>query len=103
MIKESLAQPAHPSTPPKAPSPCAGCGELSGSVSEGTGFPLVRNRRGDGLMYHVRCLPGTRTLDAVFLGARENGRMRRHNWSGAVLFGGTVSFVGFVLGYLAGV
>jgi hypothetical protein len=52
----------------KAPSLCAGCGEPSGSISAGTGFPLVRGGRSqDGdLMYHVRCLPGTRTLDAVW-------------------------------------
>ncbi|CAA9389782.1 MAG: hypothetical protein AVDCRST_MAG93-9662, partial [uncultured Chloroflexia bacterium] len=29
----------------------------------GTGFPLVRDK-GDGLMYHVRCLPGNAFLDA---------------------------------------
>src|SRR5215207_10025644 len=38
---------------------CAGCGEVAGSVSGGTGFPLMRDRRGDGRLYHVRCLPGT--------------------------------------------
>jgi hypothetical protein len=42
---------------------CAGCGEPSGSVSEGTGFPLVRDRESE-LMYHVRCLPGNLFLDA---------------------------------------
>lgn len=56
----------------KAPSLCAGCGEPSGSVSAGTGFPLVRDRK-DGLMYHVRCLPGTRTLDAVWAGLERMG------------------------------
>ena len=45
---------------------CAGCGEVAGSVSEGTGFPLVRDRHGDGRLYHVRCLPGTHDLDAVW-------------------------------------
>jgi hypothetical protein len=47
---------------------CASCGELAGSVTEGTGFPLVRDRHGDGRLYHVRCLPGTRDLDAVWSG-----------------------------------
>ena len=42
---------------------CAGCGEPSGSISEGTGFPLVRDKE-SGRMYHVRCLPGNAFLDA---------------------------------------
>ncbi len=41
------------------------CGEAAGSVSEGTGFPLVRDRRGDRGLHHVRCLLGTREFDAV--------------------------------------
>ena len=58
---------------------CEGCGEAAGSVSEGTGYPLVRDRRGDGRLYHVRCLPGTRELDAVWselerMGALNPGR-----------------------------
>ncbi len=44
---------------------CAGCGEIAGSISAGTGFPLVRSRE-EGLMFHVRCLPSTRELDAVW-------------------------------------
>ena len=47
---------------------CAGCGEPAGSVSKGAGFPLVRDQSGDGYLYHVRCLPGTRELDAVWSG-----------------------------------
>ena len=47
---------------------CTGCGEAAGSVSEGTGFPLVRDRQTDGRLYHVRCLPGTRDLDAIWSG-----------------------------------
>jgi hypothetical protein len=42
---------------------CAGCGEPSGSVSEGTGFPLVHDKESR-RMYHVRCLPGNLFLDA---------------------------------------
>jgi len=52
---------------------CAGCSEAAGSVSEGTGFPLVRDRRGDGRLYHVRCLPGTRDLDAVWSSLERMG------------------------------
>jgi len=75
VTNRSLAQPAHPvpEETRKAPSLCAGCNEQSGSISERTGFPLVRNRRGDGLMYHVRCLPGTRELDAVWSGLERMG------------------------------
>jgi hypothetical protein len=47
---------------------CAGCGEAAGSPSEGTGFPLVKDQRTDGRFYHVRCLPGTDDLDAVWSG-----------------------------------
>jgi hypothetical protein len=52
---------------------CAACGEAAGSVSGGTGFPLVRDQRTDGLLYHVRCLPGTRDLDAVWSGLERMG------------------------------
>ena len=52
---------------------CAGCGEAAGSVSEGTGFPLVRDRHGDGRLYHVRCLPGTYDLDAVWSSLERMG------------------------------
>ncbi len=37
---------------------CAGCGEPAGSISQGTGAPLLKDRRTDGRFYHVRCLPG---------------------------------------------
>jgi hypothetical protein len=47
---------------------CAGCGEAAGSVSEGTGFPLVKDRHADGRLSHVRCLPGTHELDALWSG-----------------------------------
>ena len=52
---------------------CAECNEAAGSVSRGTGFPLVRERRTDGLLYHVRCLPGTRDLDAMWSGLERMG------------------------------
>jgi hypothetical protein len=52
---------------------CAGCGEAGGSVSEGTGFPLVRDRREDGRLYHVRCLPDTPYLDTVWSGLERMG------------------------------
>lgn len=43
---------------------CAGCGEPAGSISQGTGTPLVKDRRADGRLYHVRCLPENLSLDA---------------------------------------
>ena len=44
---------------------CAGCGEPAGSISQGTGAPLVKDRRTEeGRFYHVRCLPGNSFLDA---------------------------------------
>jgi hypothetical protein len=49
--------------PTREPWGCASCGESSGSISEGTGFPLVRDKE-SGRMYHVRCRPGNAFLDA---------------------------------------
>jgi len=43
---------------------CEGCGEPSGSISQGTGAPLVNDWRTGGRFYHVRCLPGNSFLDA---------------------------------------
>jgi len=36
---------------------CAGCGKPAGSISAGTGYPVVRERA-TGRYYHVRCRPG---------------------------------------------
>jgi hypothetical protein len=43
---------------------CAGCGEPAGSISQGTGAPLVKDQRTDGRFYHVRCLLRDGVLDA---------------------------------------
>jgi hypothetical protein len=73
LIKESLAHPAHPvPKETRERGSCAGCGEPSGSISQGTGFPLVRDKE-SGLMHHVRCLPGTRDLDAVWSALERMG------------------------------
>ena len=95
MIEKTLAQAAHQSTPeeharcfrhhgedcPRCDGSgfrprkyCEGCGEAAGSVSEGTGFPLVRDRSTNGRFYHVRCLPGTLELDAVWSGLERMDR-----------------------------
>ncbi len=58
MATTKSSAPAHPPTTAKTPLPCAGCGEPAGSISAGTGFPVVRERS-TGLWFHVRCRPGT--------------------------------------------
>lgn len=44
-----------PDTPPVRS--CEGCGEKSGSISAGTGRPLVRDGA-SGLFFHLSCKPG---------------------------------------------
>jgi hypothetical protein len=53
----------YPILSPPEPRCYAGCSEPSGSVSEGTGFPVVRDKE-SGRRYHVRCLPANLFLDA---------------------------------------
>jgi hypothetical protein len=36
---------------------CQGCGERAGSISAGTGRPLVRDRE-SGRFFHLSCKPG---------------------------------------------
>lgn len=45
---------------------CEGCGERSGSVSAGTGRPLVRDRA-SGLFFHLSCKPGAVGIDAALV------------------------------------
>ncbi len=72
MAEISVAHPAHPPTPEKPRRRCTECGEPSGSISQGTGFPLVREKV-SGNFFHVRCKPGTRDLDAVWSGLERMG------------------------------
>ena len=68
MIESSVAQPAHPPTTAsekRRRCSCAACGKPSGSISAGTGFPVVRDRE-TGEWFHVRCRPGA-TADAAVL------------------------------------
>jgi hypothetical protein len=46
---------------------CEGCGERTGSVSAGTGRPLVRDRE-SGRFFHVSCKPGAVGFGAVLAG-----------------------------------
>ena len=70
MAEQSLAQPAHPSATttdkPRRRS-CEACGEMAGSISAGTGAPLVRDRE-TGAYFHVRCHPGTIAAAALLTG-----------------------------------
>ena len=70
MDTRSLAPPARPATtttePPRPVRTCAACGEPGGSISAGTGFPVVRDRA-TGLYYHVRCRPGPSSGKAAVL------------------------------------
>jgi hypothetical protein len=43
---------------------CVGCGERSGSVSVGTGRPLMLDKA-SGLFFHVSCKPGAVGIDAA--------------------------------------
>ncbi len=64
MITTESSAPAPRPTTEKTPRSCAGCGEPAGSISAGTGYPVVRERETD-LYYHVRCRPGTSSGKAV--------------------------------------
>ena len=46
---------------------CEGCGEKAGSVSAGTGRPLVRDKA-SGLFFHLSCKPGAVGIDAALAG-----------------------------------
>ncbi len=58
MSTTTIAHPAPHPTPEKHRRTCAACGEPAGSISAGTGFPVVRERA-TGIYYHVRCRPGS--------------------------------------------
>jgi hypothetical protein len=46
---------------------CEGCGERAGSISAGTGRPLVRDRE-SGLFFHLSCKPGAAGIGAALAG-----------------------------------
>ena len=49
---------------------CEGCGERAGSVTAGTGRPLVRDNA-SGLFFHLSCKPGAAGIGAAL--ARLSG------------------------------
>ena len=62
-VTESIREKA-PEVPAPTPRPvrhCQGCGERSGSVSAGTGRPLMRDKA-SGLFFHVSCKPGAASM-----------------------------------------
>jgi hypothetical protein len=46
---------------------CEGCGEKSGSISAGTGRPLMLDKA-SGRFFHVSCKPGTVGIGAALAG-----------------------------------
>lgn len=94
MIEKTLAHPAHQSTPEeharcfrhegedcprcdglgfKPRRYCEICSESSGSISQGTGFPLVKDRRTGGLWFHVNCQPKTGGAEALLADLERMG------------------------------
>jgi hypothetical protein len=46
---------------------CEGCGERAGSISAGTGRPLVRDKA-SGHFFHLSCKPGAAGIGAALAG-----------------------------------
>ena len=46
---------------------CKGCGERAGSISRGTGRPLVRDQA-SGRFFHLSCKPGAVGIGAALAG-----------------------------------
>jgi hypothetical protein len=46
---------------------CEGCGERAGSISAGTGRPLVREKA-SGRFFHLSCKPGAAGIGAALAG-----------------------------------
>jgi hypothetical protein len=63
MAEAIVANALHPSTKARTVGCCAKCGERAGSISAGTGRPLMLDR-GSGESFHVNCRP-----EAVSAGA----------------------------------
>jgi hypothetical protein len=45
---------------------CEGCGERAGSISAGTGRPLVRDKA-SGLWFHLSCKPGAASFGTALV------------------------------------
>jgi hypothetical protein len=58
----TIPEPTRTSTRPVRS--CEGCGERAGSISAGTGRPLVRDKA-SGHFFHLSCKPGAVSLGAA--------------------------------------
>jgi hypothetical protein len=58
----TIPEPARADTRPGRS--CEGCGERAGSISAGTGRPLVRDRE-SGRFFHLSCKPGAAGIGAA--------------------------------------
>jgi hypothetical protein len=68
-VIESIREKAHevPAPTPRLVRCCGTCGERAGSISRGTGRPLVRDRE-SGLFFHISCKPGAAGIGAALAG-----------------------------------
>src|SRR5215218_1822989 len=65
MTTTSIPEPTRTDTRPVRC--CEGCGERAGSISAGTGRPLVRDKA-SGRFFHLACKPGASGIDAALAG-----------------------------------
>jgi hypothetical protein len=63
MTTTTIPEPATTDTRPVRS--CEGCGERAGSISAGTGRPLVRDKESGGF-FHLGCRPGAVSFGASF-------------------------------------
>jgi len=64
-VTESIREttPEFPAPTPRPVRTCEGCGERAGSISAGTGRPLVRDNA-SGHWFHLSCRPGAVSFGA---------------------------------------
>ena len=65
MTTTSVQEPTRTDTRPVRT--CEGCGERAGSISAGTGRPLVREKA-SGHFFHLSCKPGAAGIGAALAG-----------------------------------
>jgi hypothetical protein len=68
-VTESIREkaPEVPAPPPRPVRCCEGCGERAGSISRGTGRPLVLDKA-SGHWFHLSCKPGAAGIGAALAG-----------------------------------
>jgi hypothetical protein len=67
-VTESIREkaPEFPAPTPRPVRHCQGCGERAGSISAGTGRPLVLDKA-NGHWFHLSCKPGAAGLGAALV------------------------------------